>query len=70
MGHAARGTIWIPPEEWYAFVAQYAPQSEGEIAYGPPSQDANGDIAVEYAINTECHPAEESKPPEWLKRRP
>lgn len=67
MGHWARGEVWIPLHEWYAFVRGHMPISESGLdAIGPPRIDGD-DLVVPYAINTECPPREEADPPEWTK---
>jgi len=69
MGHAARGEIYIPAEEWAEFVLKFAPRSEGEYDFGPPEQDPDtGDVLVPFAMNTECHPQQEIDPPAWHKK--
>jgi hypothetical protein len=66
MGHAARGDIWIPIQDWYDFVTKYAPHTTGEMSFGPPSE-MDGELSVPFAINTECHPMDEASPPECIK---
>lgn len=68
MGHWARGEAWIPFDEWYDFIKKYIPQTDGELSFGEPRPDADC-IVVPFALNTECNPAEEADPPEWLKRK-
>jgi len=64
MGLACRGEVWIPREEWARFVLSFVSTGPAEVSLGPPSVNGN-DIVVPYAANTECHPSQESVPPEW-----
>ena len=65
MGFTARGKIWIPEEEWTRFVLQFVSTGPAEVSLGPPKIEQGMDLVVPYAANTECHPSEETVPPEW-----
>lgn len=67
MGHRVEGEVYIPLEDWSEFVLKYAPKTSGEVALGPPRREGP-DIVVPYAANTECHPLNQSTPPEWAKK--
>ncbi len=75
MGSDGKGTIYIPLEEFWAFVAKYAPNGvigAGEIRYGVPRVNKGaGDLEVSYAFSTDCAPESwGEKPPavtEWEK---
>jgi hypothetical protein len=69
MGYLATGEIWIPKEEWQVFVMKYLPESPAETTLGPVAF-VDGDMVIQFAQNTECHPAHQSEDskPEWLKQ--
>ena len=63
MGYDAEGTIYIPAEEFWAFVSKYLPNElGGETLFGPPMITKDGvDLVVDYSLSTECHPSDWSK---------
>ena len=74
MASNGQGTIYIPLDEFWSFVAQYAPKHGGEVLYGLPRITAGGeDLEVDYAFSTECHPDTwAAKPPavlQWVELR-
>jgi hypothetical protein len=69
MSADGQGTIYIPYEDWCAFVEKYAPWLKGtEYSLGPIGQDADEALKVEYAFSDEFHPVSWMEPPHWLKK--
>lgn len=76
MAYRIEGEINIPLDEFWEFVAQYAPKGIGESSYGVPRVDPNNtfDLTITYVENTECNPDEEAGGPniaqaEWMALR-
>jgi hypothetical protein len=67
MGFCCEGEIWIPQEEWCEFVMQFLPKSHAETQIGPVRFES-GEMVVQYAQNTECHPTQQTVPPSWMKK--
>ena len=68
MGYDAVGRIYIPAEEWYAFLTKFLPKLDGETAFGRPVVGPDGEIVVEYATSTEAHPADWQVKPSFLQK--
>lgn len=71
MAHDGEGTIYIPMEELWKLVMQYAPGDGGaEIAFGVPQfpDGTQGDMTVDYAFSTEAHPSEWAKKPKAISQ--
>jgi hypothetical protein len=63
VAHDGQGTIYIPLEEFWAFVRKYAPgDGAEEVRFGVP-RATDGDIEIDYAFSTECAPEGWSKKP-------
>ena len=68
MGFACEGEVYIPFEDWYQFVQKYLPSQDAEAAIGPPQYNEGEGLSVPFALNTECHPAEQSVKPAFMVR--
>lgn len=66
MAHVCEGIAYIPLEEFSGFVEGYIPKSDGELALGAPKVQ-DGDLVIPFAVNTECHPSEQSPKPDFLE---
>jgi len=65
-----RGTVYISDNEWIEFFKQHVPgYNTAEISIDPSSVrvDEHGDLVFSIAMNTECHPCEETYKPHWLR---
>ncbi|CAK0739482.1 hypothetical protein CCP1ISM_10540001 [Azospirillaceae bacterium] len=62
----ATGKIYIPLEEFWAFINKYHGLKDTEIAYGVPHVEGN-DLVISYAASSECHPSSWAEKPECLK---
>lgn len=53
------GTIDIPLEEFWEFVAKYHDKTSGEVAYGVPKvRKGGGYMEISFAVSSEGHPSE------------
>jgi hypothetical protein len=72
MSYSAEGEIYIPLEEFWTFVQDFAP--EGETLFGPPRVTKDGvDMVVSFAVSNETNPSSWAEPPdvvkEWKRHR-
>lgn len=73
MSRTMEGKIWIPLEDFWAFVEKYAPNGCDEVVYGVPcvTPDSPNDIQITFAASSDGHPIDWSIPPaclsEWKK---
>lgn len=70
MSFTAEGTIEIDLAEFYAWVYQnYAPCKGAEYRYGVPRANKhNQTLEIDFAMGTECNPAEWVEKPEAVKQ--
>lgn len=68
MAYDATGKIYIPMEEFWAFVTQFHPKFEGNIHYGKVVQ-TECDLEIEYATGSEVDPADWAVPPDFMKAK-
>ena len=68
MSACYEGTIDIPLDEFWEFVAKYHDKTSGEVAYGVPKFHS-GYMEISFAVSSEGHPSEWAKKPpavtEW-----
>jgi len=64
MANDGEGTIYVPFEDYYKLLEQFAPAlKHAESLVGPPRME-EGELVVDFAFSTsECHPGEWSTPP-------
>ena len=68
MAYDGTGKIYIPLEEFWAFVQKYVPATEGaEVAFGVPQVNSR-DIMIDYAYSTEGNPNDWAELPEAVKQ--
>lgn len=73
MGFAAGGELYIPVEEFAAFLAKYTPDTKlgAETAYGWDKITVDIDtLVIPFAVNTNCHPCEQATKPSFLDPAP
>jgi hypothetical protein len=64
MSMDCEGTVEIPMEEFWEFVAKYNSLQSCEIQYGVPRCNKESSrMEIDFAASTECHPMEWSKKP-------
>ena len=70
MSFTAEGTIEIDLGEFYSWVYQnYAPCIGAEYRYGVPRTNKhNQTLEIDFAMGTECNPAEWAEKPEAVKQ--
>jgi hypothetical protein len=58
VAHDGEGKIYIPMEDFWKFVHEYAPgDGSAEIIFGVPQfREADSDMVIDYAFSTECPP--------------
>ena len=68
MAYDGEGTVYIPLEEFWEFVQRYVPVTKGaETAFGVPRVEC-GDLVIDYACSTDCHPTEWATPPKAVQQ--
>lgn len=70
MAASYEGSIDIPLEDFWEFVAKYHDKTSGEIAYGVPRfHKGGGYMEISFAVSAEGHPGEWAAKPaavtEW-----
>lgn len=70
MSFTAEGTIEIDLSEFYAWVYQnYTPGKGAEYHYGVPRTNTqNQTLEIDFAMGTDCNPAEWKEKPEAVKQ--
>lgn len=65
------GKIYIPVEEFRAFVRKYANFPSGHfVVFGVPDTNGDeGDIVIDYAFSTDTDPHEWATPPKAVQQR-
>lgn len=75
MGYDGVGKIYIPLEDFNAFVMRYLPEKMHSqhvvLGYAPGNgiSFTTTDMEIDYAHSTECDPHDWFKPPEFLKKK-
>ena len=70
MSVTSEGTVSIPMEEFWAFVAKYNDTNMSEVAYGVPriNPENPDEMEIDFAASTDGHPAEWAVKPKAVKQ--
>lgn len=69
MAWDAQGTIYIPLEEFYAFVKRFHPHFDENYLHYGNIRVTSVDIEIDYAAATDNDPADWVEPPDFLKKK-
>lgn len=70
MSATSEGTVYIPLEEFWEFVAKYNDTHASEVAYGVPriNPDNPSEMEIDFAASTEGHPSEWADKPKAVRQ--